>query len=926
MAEQTPSPSVSSSGSAAEREAILNLQFRTGVMAHHLAKESDGRVSASPVPERTLQAWARADVEDFGKVREGRQDQVLPVMSNNMRTNDTYRATLEAEAPDVAAKLKTYDRETQAQFDAAMPSSGPKPAAQSLPPSAVETQAVERINDRQHLMTEAMHTGSRMSPEALAKFAQADAKDFANVSDGNREAMSIAVNIQALGERYPEYKAALASASPDTVKRIETLQAIDDELAGRRQAAPSTLTREQEIRVAVLGERQGAQGAPVTSLNQPPTGAAVDHFRLDAPELDMSSRHMRASEAVELADKIGHRGFTAVHTDGSMQVIGKVDGTWMRSDGKLLDDITAERDRDLLRKIEARSSNAGALNQSAAEADAVSFRSIDGIPARESAAVQMTDHGFDSPAYRETLSRTTAAREVAELNAVNDAKIAAKDDRKNAEFANDFERTLRERGETARAWDANEARSQAMQAIKSYAAETDPDERAFRLMDMQVDARANRHYRALAESAVPELKQQLAGEEARQAASTGVELRSMQGHRAVYNEEAGQAGAEVVRPDGTRIAFGGRPALERFAAENKLSEDDARTLRTLDARADVYRSAPAYPELRADRAAANDANSIELNTERTQQALPAADDAKRSAWLKKGAEATPAPAAPPPAPKPEGNKVLPDEVFKPADEVTRPIPSDIQKQYVRVGDNYYRPADRARTEPAFEDKGNKLQTKSDRETISDSLVRIAHARGWDDIKVSGSEQFRRQAWIEAKALGMSVRGYTPSEEDEALVEGRAARKAQAEKAKGEQPIRARETDAPATAAPAAAPKAPAQPVADSSAPPAPAGRPAAERDINRERADAFATKTPAAAAKQFPELAGAAAAVTAMEKQAEADGLTPAQRAVVAARVRQNVVNAIERGDLPEVKMNQTMQREPERQAPGRTADKEQTR
>lgn len=688
MAEQTPAPQPT--GSAAEREAILNLQFRTGTMAHHQEKEANGRVSASPV-----------------------------------------------------------------------------------------------------------------------------------------------------------------AASPATMERIEALKAAEDARIGARQAepgqAPAQSLTPQEIRVAVLGERQGAPGAAPSPLNQPPTGAPIDHFAIIAPDFDMASHNKRATEAVELADRIGHKGFTAVHTDGSMQAIGKVNGEWMRSDGKPLQDIMAERDRDLLRGIESRSES-GTRDKASAEADAVAFRSIDGKPARESAAVVMTDNGHDSPAYRDALARTTAAHEVAALSAAHEAKMWAKEDTKGQAIMD----SLAERAATARSWSATEAQEQALKASREYAAEQNPSEKAFKLEDMARDAKANVYYGMHAEHATPDL---------------------------------------------------------------------TRALRALDARTDVRSSAPAYPELRPGRAAANDENSIELNTERAQQSLPAADDAKRSAWLKKGAEAAPPPAAPEAPAKPGANKVMPDEVFKPADDVTRPIPADVAKQFDRVGNKFYQPADRERTDPAFEDKGNKLQTKSDSEMISDSLVRIAHARGWDDIKVSGTEQFRRQAWIEAQQLGMSVKGYTPTEEDIALAEGRKARKAQ-DAEKGAPPIRARETEL----GPATEPKPRTEAPAPAPAQAAPAATAARERDMNHDRAEAFATKPPAAAVKQFPELAGAAAAVTAMDKQAEADGLTPAQRAVVTARVRQNVVNAIERGDLPEVKLKETLQREPEREPQSRSAPKEQTR
>ncbi|MDR2031375.1 MAG: hypothetical protein LBP86_03755 [Azoarcus sp.] len=82
-------------------------------------------------------------------------------------------------------------------------------------------------------------------------------------------------------------------------------------------------------------------------------------------------------------------------------------------------------------------------------------------------------------------------------------------------------------------------------------------------------------------------------------------------------------------------------------------------------------------------------------------------------------------------------------------------------------------------------------------------------------------------------------------------------------------------------------------------------------NIEAERADAF-IKSPAAAVKQYPELAGAVAAVVAVDKQAKADGLNPEQHAVVLARARQNIANSIERGEIPVMKLRDEMKREQE--------------
>lgn len=288
-------------------------------------------------------------------------------------------------------------------------------------------------------------------------------------------------------------------------------------------------------------------------------------------------------------------------------------------------------------------------------------------------------------------------------------------------------------------------------------------------------------------------------------------------------------------------------------------------------------------------------NAIEPNIERQQQQLSAEEDAKRSAWVKKAEPVEPVATEKAAAP---GNKVESDEIFTASKEDVKPVvPPDIEKQYLRVGDKFYHPKNTDLV--AFEDKGNKLETKSNSEAIAESMVRIAEARGWDEIKVSGSEAFRKEVWLEAASRGMHVKGYSPSEQDKAEL---AKRGASVEANKVEQdnkPFRARENEADkttATAKPADAPKAEAK--AEPEKPDSP----------NKKLAQVFAAETAVDAVKKHPELAGAVAAVAAMDKKAEADGLTPEQRAVVAARVRQNVMNSIERGDMPQVTVKEEVE------------------
>ncbi|WP_129778632.1 LPD7 domain-containing protein [Peristeroidobacter soli] len=89
------------------------------------------------------------------------------------------------------------------------------------------------------------------------------------------------------------------------------------------------------------------------------------------------------------------------------------------------------------------------------------------------------------------------------------------------------------------------------------------------------------------------------------------------------------------------------------------------------------------------------------------------------------------------------------------------MPEDVRERFTRMGRYYYFPGG----EVAFEDKGKKVVTRSENTEVVRSLVEIALARGWNDITVSGTDRFRREAWRQATYVGLIVRGYQPSEVD-----------------------------------------------------------------------------------------------------------------------------------------------------------------
>lgn len=347
--------------------------------------------------------------------------------------------------------------------------------------------------------------------------------------------------------------------------------------------------------------------------------------------------------------------------------------------------------------------------------------------------------------------------------------------------------------------------------------------------------------------------------------------------------------------DAARVSEGKGGTIEKFGkAEGREAVETAR------AEPQAGPASPAAPDLaltdadlaRLDAVRSRDSekareamglNTIEPGYEREMKPLEGEAEAKRAAWLSKAKEA-PAPAVAAPE---ASNKLESDEIFTggQADRQAL-VPQEIERQFVRKGDKFYNQPDASRLE--FQDRGNKLETRSDGERVAEALVRIAEARGWDEIKVKGSDAFRREAWMEAAARGMHVKGYLPTEQDKEALAKRTG-------------------------------KVPAKEVADEAKP---ASQKAEERAKEAEspgqrKAREF-TADRNAAARTHPELVGAAAAAAVVNRRVEESGLSPEQQATVKARVHRNIVNSIERGNPPEVKIKEerevTVEIEPKRE------------
>lgn len=98
-------------------------------------------------------------------------------------------------------------------------------------------------------------------------------------------------------------------------------------------------------------------------------------------------------------------------------------------------------------------------------------------------------------------------------------------------------------------------------------------------------------------------------------------------------------------------------------------------------------------------------------------------------------------------------------VLDPADS-----PEQIRKRYLaEAGQYFFRDRNNAL---AFEDRGAKIATQTEDPVVAASMVDLAIAKGWKELKVTGSESFRKTVWLEAAKRGMTIRGYEPKPQDE----------------------------------------------------------------------------------------------------------------------------------------------------------------
>ena len=67
--------------------------------------------------------------------------------------------------------------------------------------------------------------------------------------------------------------------------------------------------------------------------------------------------------------------------------------------------------------------------------------------------------------------------------------------------------------------------------------------------------------------------------------------------------------------------------------------------------------------------------------------------------------------------------------------------------------------------PAFRDAGGRLSTSETNPNTIRDMIDVAEHRGWRALQVRGTEDFKREVWLEAQSRGVEVRGFRPNQRD-----------------------------------------------------------------------------------------------------------------------------------------------------------------
>ena len=174
-------------------------------------------------------------------------------------------------------------------------------------------------------------------------------------------------------------------------------------------------------------------------------------------------------------------------------------------------------------------------------------------------------------------------------------------------------------------------------------------------------------------------------------------------------------------------------------------------------------------------------------------------------------------------------------------------PEAIARSYYvedRGGERRYY-ADYQRKSLAIQANDTSISTKKDDLNTIRAMMTLAEARGWSELKVAGTADFRREAWIEAQARGIAARGYKATDLDQQEADRRRSERGSLMPAQTAPSAAANELKAPAAPAMAANPSPSLQPSSPAAAPVA------STQDLHRANPDPEPSTPPSTDARRL---------------------------------------------------------------------------
>lgn len=472
---------------------------------------------------------------------------------------------------------------------------------------------------------------------------------------------------------------------------------------------------EREIALPMI-ERNAAALAPRGSAHALPEAEQRELAKQDAKSLALvpegGERHLAASVVGENARN--HAAYRDELQKVAPQLAREASAAFVERDAlravERRNDELLPVGRDALTVAQARN----ALKQDLASLDAIKDQG-----ARYQAAVAMGDNARTQANYRAELQLQApeTAKEVQAATTENDRRITEKAARETAESA----AMQIAKGERAAAWTPEQAADQVRKDVASLQT-ADASERHYATGDMAIAATRNKVYAEALATEAPDVAREVEARREREAAERAA---------AEQRRESITAAAQ------SRAALIDAAALA--AVSNARARETARMVELLAASPDTTTE-----QLR-------DAQ-LARKTPQPDGRVTTADDLDIAAQRTRAVK------------RPVGEDELSQALL------TRFIVSHEKRGLLDTGATEFTfrsGADQGRV--AFVDAGKAISTEREDTATVRAMVEVATAKNWKEITVSGTEDFRRNAWLEANLSGIQVRGYEPREADKQLL-------------------------------------------------------------------------------------------------------------------------------------------------------------